>query len=47
MNIFSYWHFHIASKEYFLSNFMHQFKSAILEKLPDCQNGTFELVHEI
>ena len=22
---------------------MHQFKSAILEKLKNCQNGTFEL----
>ena len=48
---FSYWHFHIASKEYFWSkkdsNFMHWFKSAILEKLPNCQNGTFEPVHKI
>ena len=36
MNIFSYWHFHNASKEYFwskkISNFMHGFKSAILAK---------------
>ena len=34
---FFYWHFHNASKEYFwskkISNFMHRFKSAILEKL--------------
>ena len=34
MNIFSYWHFHNDSKEYFwskkISNFMHRFKSAIL-----------------
>ena len=26
---------------------MHPFKSAILEKLLNCQNGTFEPVHEI
>ena len=26
---------------------MHGFKSAILEKLKNCQNGTFEPVHEI
>ena len=26
---------------------MHRFKSAILEKLKNCQNGTFEPVHEI
>ena len=26
---------------------MHRFKSAILEKLKNCQNGTFESVHEI
>ena len=30
-----------------ISNFMHRFKSAILEKLKNCQNGTFEPVHEI
>ena len=29
------------------SNFMHRFKSANLEKLKNCQNGTFEPVHEI
>ena len=27
--------------------FMHGFNSAILEKLKNCQNGTFEPVHEI
>ena len=27
--------------------FMHRFKSAILEKLKNCQNGTFKPVHEI
>ena len=26
---------------------MHRFKSAILAKLKNCQNGTFEPVHEI
>ena len=26
---------------------MHRFKSATLEKLKNCQNGTFEVVHEI
>ena len=26
---------------------VHWFNSAILEKLKNCQNGTFELVHEI
>jgi hypothetical protein len=31
----------------FFSNFMQGFKSAILEKLKNCQNGTFEPVHEI
>ena len=30
-----------------ISNFMHGFKSAILEKLKNCQNGTFEPLHEI
>ena len=48
---FSYPHFHKASKECFWSkkflNFMHRFKSAILTKLKNCQNGTFEPVHEI
>ena len=51
MNIFSYWHFHNASKEYFwskkISNFMHRFKSAILAIFQFFQNGTFEPVHEI
>ena len=28
-------------------NFMHGFKSAILAKMKNCQNGTFEPVHEI
>ena len=31
----------------FFSNFMHGFKSAILVKMKNCQNGTFEPVHEI
>jgi hypothetical protein len=26
--------------------FMHSFKSAILAKLKNCQNGTFETVHK-
>ena len=26
---------------------MHRFKSAVLAKLKNCQNGTFEPVHEI
>jgi hypothetical protein len=47
----SYCHFLNASKECFwqqkISNFMHGFKSAILEKLKNCQNGPFESVHEI
>ena len=51
MNIFSKWHFHNASKEVFwpkkFLNFMHGFKSAILAKMKNCQNGTFEPVHEI
>jgi hypothetical protein len=51
MNIFSYCHFHNASKECFrskfFSNFMHGFKSAILAKLKNCRNGTFEPVLEI
>ena len=50
-DIFSYCYFHIASKECFwptkISNFMHGFKSAILKKLKNCQNGNFESVHEI
>ena len=45
MNIYSDWHFHSASKEYFwakrISNFMQRFKSAILEKIKNLQNGTF------
>ena len=44
-------HFHNASKECFwpkiFSNFMHGFKSAILKKLKNCQNGTFNPMHEI
>ena len=51
MNIFSKWHFHYASKEYFwpkqILNFMHGFKSAILAIFHFCQNGTFEPVYEI
>jgi hypothetical protein len=51
MNIFSYCHFHNDSKECFwpnfFFNFMHGFKSAILAKLKNCENGTFEPVHEI
>ena len=47
----SYPHFHNASKECFwpkkFLNFMHGFKSAILAKMKNCQNGTFEPVHEI
>ena len=38
-----------ASKECFwpknFLNFMHRFKSAILEKMKNCQNGTFELLN--
>ena len=45
MNIFSKWHFLNAPKEYFwskkISNFMHRFKSAILEIFQFFQNGTF------
>ena len=48
MEIFSYCHFHNASKECFWSkknsNFMHGFKSAILAIFHFCQNGTFEPV---
>ena len=47
----SWRHFHNASKECFwpkiFLNFMHGFKSAILAKMKNCQNGTFEPVHEI
>jgi hypothetical protein len=43
--------FHNASNEYFwpkfFLNFMHRFKSAILAKMKNSQNGTFEPVHEI
>ena len=46
MDIFCIWHFHNASKEVFwpnfFLNFMHGFKSAILAKWKNCQNGTFE-----
>ena len=48
MNIFSYCHFHDASRECFwskkISNLVHRFKIAILEIF---QNGTFERIHEI
>ena len=48
---FLYRHFHNASKQCFwpkiFLNFMHRFKSAILAKMKNCQNGTFEPVHEI
>ena len=47
MDIFSYCHFHNASKECFRaknSNFMHGFKSAILAIFQFCQSGTFEPV---
>ena len=51
MDIFSYSPFHNASKECFWPkktlNFMHSFKSAILAEWKNCQNGTFEPVHEI
>ena len=51
MKKFSYCHFHNAPKECFwpnkFLNFMHGFKSAILAKMKNCQNGTFEPVHEI
>jgi hypothetical protein len=51
IDIFSYCHFHNASKECFWSkkilNFMHGFKSAILAIFKSCQIGTFEPVHEI
>ena len=50
-NNFSKWHFHNAWKEVFwpkfFLNFMHGFKSAILAECKNCQNGTFEPVHEI
>ena len=32
---------------FFKLNFMHGFQSAILAELKNCQNGTFEPVHEI
>ena len=45
------WHFHNASKEVFWQkkflNFLHAFKSAILAEWKNCQNCTFEPVHEI
>ena len=51
MNIFCKWHFHNTSKEVFwqkkILNFMHGFRSAILAEWKNCQNGTFEPVHEI
>jgi hypothetical protein len=51
MNIFSDCHFHNASKECFwpkkISNYMHEFKSAILAIFQFLQNGTFEPMHEI
>ena len=51
MNTFCKWHLLNASKEVFwqkkILNFMHGFKSAILAKMKNCQNGTFEPVHEI
>ena len=43
-------HLHKALKEVFQQkylNLMHEFKSAILPELKNCQNGTFELVLEI
>ena len=47
----SHCHFHNASNEYFwpkkVLNFMHGFKTAIFAKMKNCQNGTFEPVHEI
>ena len=50
-NTFSKWHRHNVSKEVFrpncFLNFMHGFKSAILRELKNCQNGTFEPLHEI
>ena len=46
-----YCQFHNASKECFLLkinwNFMHGFESAILAKLKNGKNGTFEPLHEI
>ena len=50
MDIFCIWHLHNASKEVFWPknlSFMHGFKSAILAEWKNCQNGTFEPVHEI
>ena len=44
-------HLHNDSKEVFwpkdFLNFMHGFKSTILPELKNCQNGTFEPMHEI
>ena len=46
--------FHIKKSKYLFNdnksavkNFMHGFKSAILAECKNCQNGTFEPVHEI
>jgi hypothetical protein len=51
MEIFSYCHFHITSKECLwpknFLNFLHGFKSAILAIFNFCQNGTFEPMQEI
>ena len=51
MDVFSSCNYHNASREYFwpkkISKFMHGIKSAILAKLKNCQNGTFEPGHEI
>ena len=51
MNIFCKWYFHNASKEVFWQklffDFMHGFKNAISAEWKNCQNGTFEPVHEI
>ena len=48
---FFLFHSHNASSECFwpknFLNFMQGFKSAILAKLKNCQNGTFEPLHEI
>ena len=43
-------HLHKALKEVFQQkdlNLMHEFKSAILPELKNCQNGTFEPMHGI
>ena len=43
MNIFSYWHFHNASKEYFwskkFSNFIHRFKMPIKKNIYNMAQG--------